>query len=181
MLDKNINRLESSKGFPYRRIILIITGLLLLLFLILTIVNFNAQEEDSSDCSFFLFIGGNVLVLGILSSLFVPNTYHVILEGDMIRISSRSKSESIPLTSIANIQPGLNHISTWMGSHDIYTIDFREKTKFGKSICFKTNRQSLFDSEYNFGGILKSKWIRMMHANKGYSQSPKSRYKHRRR
>lgn len=181
MLDNKINTLESSSGFPYRRMILIVSGLILLLTLALGILNTEPTGEGGTDWSFFLVIGGNTLILGVLLSLFIPNTYHVKLKGNNIEVSSKSKSELIPLTSISSIQPGLNFVNSWLSTHDIFVIDFREKTKFGKSICFKTSGQSLFNSEPNFGDKLKSEWIRKMYANKGYGQSPTSRYKRRRR
>ncbi len=160
---------ESSKGFPYQRLILTITIMLFILFLILSILNIEPKVKDAPDWTFFLLFAGIVLILGIIFSLLVPNTYQIKLINDKILITSKRKTQDIPLTKIIRIEATTNFLNSWLSVHEFYIIEFSESTKFGKTVYFKTKGQSVFKSGQNFGEKLKTDWIRKTHANKKYS------------
>lgn len=160
-----LNIEESSKGFPYQSLILTLTSLLIIFFVTLSLFNIAPKDQNAPDWTFFLLFAGMALVLGIIFLFFVPNTYRIRLINDMIEISSRNKSDEVPLTKIIKIEPKTIFINSFLSSYSFYLIEFRDKTKFGKSVFFRTKGQSIFKSGKNFGEILKIEWIKKTHAN----------------
>ena len=157
---------ESSKGFPYQRFILTVTILLCVLFLTLSIFNIEPKVKDAPDWTFFLLFAGMVLILGVIFSFLVPNTYRIKLIKDKISITSKRNTQDIPLTKIIRIEATTNFLNSWLSVNEFYIIEFSESTKFGKTVYFKTKGQSVFKSGQNFGEKLKTNWIRKTKANR---------------
>ena len=165
MNNNQIEIQESSKGFPYQYFIQTVTIVLIILFLTLSIFNIEPKVKDAPDWTDFLLFAGMVFFLGFIFSILVPNTYRVKLINDKILITSKRKTQEIPLTKIKRIEAITNFLNSSLSISEIYIIEFSETTEFGKKVYFKIKRQSVFKSGQNFGEKLKKDWIRKTYAN----------------
>jgi uncharacterized membrane protein len=170
--DAEMSDKESAKGFLYGRFILIVLiaiSVMLALLIFLDMQHNELENMDVADLTLILVWAGSCVLLGIVLIRSFPDTYHVELIDDKVRITSGKKTEEIPLKKIIRIEPISSILNSWLSIHEFYLIEFTGRTMFGKTICFKNKGKSIFESEQNFGEQLKTAWIIARLAGKDYS------------
>ncbi len=159
---------RSSKGIKFRKIILWLTFILLLGLIILALFNLIIRLDNSPDWSFFLIIGGLILLNGLLITLIFPDTYTVALNETGIEIKSGKKVEQIPFKNIKNVAPSISFIDSLFRYNIFYKIDFNDHTFFGQTVYFRERTKFFAENSSSLAVQLKKKIVQ----KKAHAKNP---------
>ena len=146
--------LYSLAGRPFQNIsisiyVLIVGGLLVTALLVA--VGFL---QSGMGYGFFLIFAALSAPIGLLVIFITPNSVDIRLAQDGISIYTRKKQDFVQYHDIINV----SHIKSMHGissyGYDVYRVDFKAKTNFGKKIYFRCNGSILGPPEGDLGKTL---------------------------
>ena len=144
----------SLPGRPFQDIaigvyVLIVGGLL-----VASLLEALGLLQSGMGYGFYLVFAALSAPIGLLVIFITPNSVDIRLAEDGISIYTRRKQDFVQYHDIINV----SHIKSMHGissyGYDVYRIDFKAKTNFGKKIYFRCNGSILGPPEGDPGKTL---------------------------
>ena len=123
---------RSNVGIPFK----IIINILMIITCCLLINTAVENKENSKDTSFYVIMILGILVIGSAISFIIPNTKSVFLLDNGLMVKSILKRHIISYSQIEKISNFTNYVSRDFKLTEIFKVEFKSKTKIGKSIYF---------------------------------------------
>ena len=98
------------------------------------------NKENSKDIYFYIIMIIGILIIGSVISMILPNTKSVFLLDNGLMVKSILKRHIISYSQIEKISNFTNYVSRDFKLTEIFKVEFKSQTKFGKSIYFSESK-----------------------------------------
>jgi hypothetical protein len=123
---------QSNTGFPYK----VIVRIMIIIFCCFLGNTAIVNNENLTDITFFAIMIIGILITGTVFSGIFPNTKSVVLLENGILVKSFLKRQVISYSQIENISDFTNFVTKDFKLYEIFKVDFKSETQFGKRIYF---------------------------------------------